>query len=332
MLDFSTIIPHERRPIFLVDAQIYRLYPEVFSDNPCIRISAEENRKSWDTAGGIIADLVEIGADRDAFLIGVGGGMVTDLCGFVASVFKRGVEFAFVPTTLLAMVDASVGGKNGVNWGIYKNVVGTFTQPTKIVRDLEFLRTLPEREFYSGLAEMLKVFMLFDEAFYHRTVRMFAGRPDPQLVLEREWTAFAELVERAVALKEKVVREDEREKDVRRLLNFGHTVGHALEMLEARGTWSHGEAVACGMAVILKLSTRYGLSDGVLDGLLSDLRSLGYATEFRTRVDRLMVAIRHDKKKFAMDQVRVVFLRDLGWPCIEEISLKQMEEMLYDLH
>ena len=86
MLDFSTIIPHERRPIFLVDAQIYRLYPELFSDNPCIRISAEENRKSWDTAGGIIADLVEIGADRDAFLIGVGGGMVTDLCGFVASV------------------------------------------------------------------------------------------------------------------------------------------------------------------------------------------------------------------------------------------------------
>lgn len=332
MQDLSNIIPPERRPICLVDDRIFRLYPDLFLGYPCIRIRAEEKEKSWKTVEKIVVDLIEIGADRDAFLIGVGGGVVTDICGFVASIYKRGVDFAFVPTTLLAMVDASVGGKNGVNWGNYKNVVGTFRPPNVMVRELDFLRTLSESEFYSGLAEMLKVFLLFDEDAYRRTVRLFEGRPNPQRVLEQAADTFGELIDRAVSLKERIVSEDEQEQGVRRLLNFGHTVGHALELVEQKGTWSHGEAVACGMAVMLKLSTRVGLSEDIRDGLLSDFRGLGFRTEFKTPVHRVMTAIRHDKKKFRGDQVRIILLKDVARPCVEEVSLKQMEELLYDLY
>jgi len=212
-----------------------------------------EESKSLDQAGRLYRELVRHRLDRNSALIAFGGGVVGDLAGFVAATLYRGIRFVNLPTTLLAQADSSVGGKTGVNLPEGKNLVGVFHQPCLVVADVLTLRTLPEREFRSGLAEVVKHGMIADSALFQRLEEESAR------ILVREPETLQAIVARSCAIKARVVESDERESGLRAMLNFGHTVGHALESALGYGTITHGEAVAYGMVVAARLSVRRGL-------------------------------------------------------------------------
>ncbi len=212
-----------------------------------------EAYKTWDTLNLIFDALLARACDRKTVLFALGGGVVGDMTGFAAACYMRGVPFVQVPTTLLAQVDSSVGGKTAINHPLGKNMIGAFYQPVRVVCDLSTLRTLPDREFKAGLAEVIKYGPIYD--------RPFLDWLDAQLprLLAREPDALLHAVRRSCEIKAEVVSQDEREGGLRAILNFGHTFGHAIEAGLGYGEWLHGEAVACGMVMAARLSVRCGL-------------------------------------------------------------------------
>ncbi|MCC8423646.1 3-dehydroquinate synthase [Mucilaginibacter sp. UR6-11] len=203
-----------------------------------IEINAGEESKDIDFCIGVWKMLIDFGADRQSLLINLGGGVISDLGGFAASTFKRGIDFIHVPTTLLSQVDASVGGKTGIDIDSIKNIIGTFTQPKAVFIAYEFLKTLPARQILSGTAEMLKHGLICDADYWQLLKESDLANPT------------AELVYKSVAIKNKVVLEDPHEKNIRKSLNFGHTIGHAVEtysLINDTDSLSHGEAIAIGM-------------------------------------------------------------------------------------
>lgn len=273
------------RYALITDHTVEKLYSHLFPF-PCFSFPAGEKHKTRETKARLEDQLLEAGFSRETTLIGLGGGVVTDLAGFLASTFCRGVPLVLVPTTLLAMVDAAIGGKNGVNTPLGKNMIGTFYLPEKTVIDPQFLKTLPEKELWNGRVEMLKAGLI----------------ADPDLF------AFPDM-EHAIEVKRKIVFADPHEKGERRLLNFGHTIGHALEKLSDY-EMAHGEAVATG--IVLESRLAYAL--GVLDhSSLEQIEaafppaSLSYAPE------RLMQAMQLDKKS-TKGTPRFVLLEKIGKP------------------
>ena len=222
-----------------------------------IEINAGEESKDIDFCIGIWKMLIDFGADRKSLLINLGGGVISDMGGFVASTYKRGIDFVNVPTTLLSQVDASVGGKTGVDLGSIKNIIGTFTPPKAVFVNYEFIRTLPSRQILSGLAEMLKHGLIADAGYWTNLKNGDLKMPS------------AELIYRSVEIKNKIVIEDPTEQGIRKSLNFGHTVGHAIEtnsLLHDAHPLSHGEAIAIGMVCEAYLSyKKTGLSDHELE-------------------------------------------------------------------
>jgi 3-dehydroquinate synthase len=218
-----------------------------------VPVAPGEESKSLDEAGRLCRELVRVGLDRGSAILALGGGVVGDLAGFVAATLFRGIAFINLPTTLLAQVDSSVGGKTGVNLPEGKNLVGTFYQPRLVVADVLTLRTLPAREYRSGLAEVVKHAMIADPELF-RTLEESAA-----LILERDPSTLQDIVSRNCGIKARVVEADEREAGVRAVLNFGHTIGHAIEAAAGYGVVTHGEAVAYGMLVATQLSVRRGL-------------------------------------------------------------------------
>ena len=214
-----------------------------------------ENHKDWQTLNLIFDALLEKGADRKTVLFALGGGVVGDMTGFAAACYMRGVPFVQVPTTLLAQVDSSVGGKTAINHPIGKNMIGAFYQPQRVVCDLDTLQTLPQREMSAGLAEVIKYGPIAD--------MQFLDWIDANLdaLLARDPAALAHAVKRSCEIKAWVVGQDEREGGIRAILNFGHTFGHAIEAGLGFGEWLHGEAVGCGMVMASHLSQRLGLVD-----------------------------------------------------------------------
>jgi 3-dehydroquinate synthase len=206
-----------------------------------IEIESGESEKNINTCVEIWSILTELGGDRNSLLINVGGGVITDIGGFVASTFKRGIDFIHIPTTLLAMVDASIGGKNGVDLGSLKNQVGVINVPKMLLIDTEYLATLPQNEMRSGLAEMLKHGLIFDAAYWNEFKDL--GNLD--------FADFDQLIYRSIEIKNEIVMQDPTENGIRKALNFGHTLGHAIESYflenEAKKTLLHGEAIAAGM-------------------------------------------------------------------------------------
>ena len=229
--------------------------PHFLSHYPCpgnfevISIEAGEEHKHIQTCTGVWEALSELGADRKSLLINLGGGVVTDLGGFVASTFKRGVDFINVPTSLLAMVDASVGGKTGVDLGPLKNQVGVIINPQAVVIDTDFLATLPSNEYRSGYAEMLKHGLIQDAAYWKKLADFGKISTDQ----------IGKYIHHSVSIKHQVVREDPREDSLRKILNFGHTLGHAVEsyhlIREDKTTLLHGEAIAIGMIMEAYISS-----------------------------------------------------------------------------
>lgn len=217
-----------------------------------ITIPAGESSKTLSMAERLYTAAAAAGLDRTSHVVALGGGVVGDLAGFVAATYLRGLSLIQVPTSLLAMVDSSVGGKTAVNLDAGKNLVGSFHQPTAVLINLETLRTLPQREYRSGLAEVIKYGLIFDAAFYNILMESRTGLRDRDPVL------LSSVIRRCCELKADVVARDERESGPRALLNFGHTLGHAVEAWAGYGRWLHGEAVSIGMVYAAHLSRRQG--------------------------------------------------------------------------
>ena len=232
--DIQSHIPKNSGIFAIIDNKVKDYFTDMENWN-FYTISASESLKTLDTVSGIYSWLMKNNADRDCFIIGAGGGVTTDITGFVASTYKRGVRFALVPTTLLSASDAAIGGKNGVNHLGVKNMVGTITQPEWIWQSTVFFKTLEKRIFKEGIAEMLKTFILYDASYYEKAVHFFShySHSSPTKADERK---LRELIRACADMKMKVVEKDEKDKGARMFLNLGHTFAHALESyLKATG-------------------------------------------------------------------------------------------------
>ena len=267
-----------------------------------------EAHKSFANVEGALAALAELGATRDACVIALGGGVVGDLAGFAAACWMRGIDFIQMPTTLLAMVDSSVGGKTGVNLPAGKNLVGAFHQPRAVVADLDTLATLPDREYHAGLAEVIKGAAIGDEPFF----AWLEAHADA--LAARDETAVAEAIARKLRYKAGVVARDETEQGERALLNLGHTFGHALETAGHYTTLLHGEGVAIGMLLAARLSERLGMAAATDTArLLRLLEAVGLPVAVPPGMDaqQLLALMRLDKKNTA-GTLRLILWRGIG--------------------
>ena len=279
------------------------VYPAV----SVVELPDGEAHKDWPALNSIFDHLLERGCDRKTVLFALGGGVVGDMAGFAAGCYMRGVPFVQVPTTLLAQVDSSVGGKTAINHPLGKNMIGLFYQPERVVCDLDTLDTLPGREFVAGLAEVIKYGPIADEAFL--------GWIETHLdaLLARDEAALRHAVRRSCEIKASVVGQDEREGGLRAILNFGHTFGHAIESGLGYGAWLHGEAVGCGMRMATDLSVRLGL---VPPGALERVHALLVRAGLPARAPDLGAAryleLMGRDKKAESGRIRFVVLEAMG--------------------
>jgi 3-dehydroquinate synthase len=310
-------IVDRKNAVILTDENIFAAHQKRFKGWETIVIKAGEEYKNQSIVDSVIHQLIERKADRKTTLIGVGGGVITDLTGYIASIYMRGIPFGFIPTSLLALVDASIGGKNGIDVGVYKNMVGTIRQPHFILHDLIFLNSLPEKEWQNGFAEIIKHACIKDAV-------MFKELEEHDIKwYQRRKTEVCALIQRNALLKTKVVQGDEFEKGDRKMLNFGHTLGHALEN---QYTLSHGEAVAIGMAYAAKLSQKIsGFKNA--DRVIALLQKYGLPVDLSFDKDKVINVVKMDKKKEA-DSIHFILLQKIGKAEIQQISIDQLYETL----
>jgi 3-dehydroquinate synthase len=284
-----------------------------------------EQYKTLDTLAGIFDRVMADKHNRTTTFVAVGGGVVGDITGFAAACYQRGVNFVQVPTTLLAQVDSSVGGKTAVNHPRGKNMIGAFYQPRAVLIDINTLQTLPARELSAGLAEVVKYGLITDQPFYR-----WLQEQMPRL-LAREEAALAEAIERSCAIKAQVVAEDEREGGLRAILNLGHTFGHAIETAQGYGKWLHGEAVATGMLLALELSARRGW---IADSEVKDFRELLLGMHLPIHPPQNMeaddfLALMSLDKKVIDGRLRLVLLQDIGRACIvDDVTGSELRDLL----
>lgn len=273
-----------------------------------------ESYKDWQNLQLIFDDLLKFGADRQTILIALGGGVIGDMTGFAAASFMRGIRFIQVPTTLLAQVDSSVGGKTGINHPLGKNMIGAFHQPVAVIADLNTLRTLPPRELSAGLAEVIKHGAIADTQF----LDWIEANTDALLACDPN--ALGHAVLRSCEIKAAVVSADEREGGIRAILNFGHTFGHAIEAGIGYGEWLHGEAVGCGMVMGADLSQRLNqISKSELDRLRKIIQSVNLPiAPPKLGATRYMELMQVDKKTEGR-QIRYVLLEKLGKAQIKSV-------------
>ncbi len=259
--DAWTGLPHAQTAAVVTNPTVAPLYAARlleslaphYARRTVVELPDGESHKDWAAVDAIVEHLLEKACDRKTTLFALGGGVIGDITGFAAACYMRGIPFVQVPTTLLAQVDSSVGGKTAINHARGKNMIGAFHQPLRVVADLDTLDTLPARELRAGLAEVLKYGPIADDAF----LGWFESNLDA--LLARDKAALAQAVQRSCEIKAAVVAQDERESGLREILNFGHTFGHAIETGLGYGCWLHGEAVGCGMVLGADLSVRLGL-------------------------------------------------------------------------
>ncbi|QPF72539.1 3-dehydroquinate synthase [Roseateles sp. DAIF2] len=292
-------------PLFLarVRAQLAPHYARV----DAVILSDGERYKDWDSLNRIVDHLLATASDRKTVLFALGGGVVGDMTGFAAAIYMRGVPFVQVPTTLLAQVDSSVGGKTAINHPLGKNMLGAFYQPARVIADLDTLDSLPPRELAAGLAEIIKYGPIADAEF----LSWIEANLDA--LLARDKAALAHAVQRSCEIKAWVVGQDERESGLRAILNFGHTFGHAIETGLGYGEWLHGEAVGCGMVLASDLSVRLGLMP---PEFLTRMRKLIERAGLPVRaprlgVERYLELMRVDKKSEG-GEIRFVVIEGLG--------------------
>jgi 3-dehydroquinate synthase len=283
-----------------------------------------ERSKTLLAASRLYTRLAQSGADRQSVICALGGGVIGDLSGFVAATYMRGIPLVQLPTTLLAMVDSSIGGKTGVNHKLGKNLIGAFYPPRAVFTDTSLLRSLPDREYLCGLSEVVKAGVIDDVALFTRIEEQV------EAVHQRQEHVVGPLIEQAIAVKVRVVQEDPTERGVRAILNFGHTIGHALEAATAYTRYSHGEAVAIGMALVAELSERLGYcSSTVRHRLCTLLQTLRLPVTYTGIAPQdLLDVMAHDKKAIA-GVVRFILLKDIGAVAYhQEVPLAALQALL----
>lgn len=316
--DKEEVLPEEA-DLFVADRSTASLI-SLPSEATAAVLEPGERAKQWPSVERILASAMEKGLARDSLMVGIGGGVVTDMTAFAASLYMRGCRVILIPTTLLAMVDASLGGKTGIDAGAYKNMIGTFYPAAEVRICLDFLRTLPDREFLNGLAEAIKTALIGDPEM------LGFLRERREAILRREPEAMAQLIHRCVLVKGELVEEDLRESGRRALLNLGHTFGHALEAV-TDFEWSHGAAVAWGMGKALDASVALGLARPAwaeeIKGLLSDF---GFSLEAYADRDEILEAMKMDKKKKGgkLRYILPVAAGDVRVRSVEEAVIRQI--------
>ena len=317
--DFLPRLLPDKRVVVVSDTNIDRHYHSLVNRYDHVLIGLGETSKTLVTADAIYKQFVSLGVDRSTFVLAIGGGIVTDVAGFVASTYMRGVEFGFVSTSLLGQVDASVGGKNGVNVEGYKNMVGTFTQPRFVICDVGMLRTLPERELRTGMAEMIKAGIIADGGLFS----MIERTPLAELVKDPD--LLREAVYRAIKVKADIVERDEREHGDRRKLNLGHTLAHAIEKSSSK--MNHGEAVAVGLALIADAAARRGmLAEADRERICSLLQRTGFDLTPPVAMRVLLKAVSKDKKSEG-DMLHVVFPTAIGACEVQPMPIEEFRAM-----
>lgn len=290
--------------IVLTEKKIYNLWKDKINDaikfDKVIQVNSGEKTKSVETVKDVLRQLIDIGADRKSLLINIGGGMITDLGGFVASIYMRGIEYINCPTTLLAIVDASIGGKNGVNFEEIKNIVGCFGHPKMVLIDIDFLKTLKKREYISAYGEIIKHSIIFDKKYFNMLKKNIKTGLK---VDDVENDNLLKIIYKSLKIKKHIVEKDFKEKNIRKLLNFGHTIGHAIEALslETKQPLLHGEAVAVGMIIESKIAIKIGMfSKHDFEEIYNLIIQHGFEkivkTKFGFSVDDVLKLVKKDKK------------------------------------
>ncbi|PKP10579.1 MAG: 3-dehydroquinate synthase [Bacteroidetes bacterium HGW-Bacteroidetes-4] len=317
--NFTQYLPKKQPIIVLTDDKIHALYGSYFNDYQTIVIGQTEKVKTLSTVEAVINQLTEFEADRSTFLLVVGGGIVCDIGGFVASIYMRGIEFGFISTTLLSQVDASVGGKNGVNFSGYKNIIGTFNQPKFVICDPQMLKTLKHDELINGFAEIVKHTLIADKNMFHWLSQHF------EKALSLDFDTIEKLVFNSVSIKASIVNNDEKEQGERRKLNLGHTYGHAIEKVFQL---SHGNAVSIGLVVAARLSMEKGfLSSGDFQQIIQLLKNLKLPVDIPDNQEKVLQALTMDKKREGK-LVHFILIDEIGQARIEPIELEVLQKML----
>jgi len=292
-----------------------------------ILVSDGERNKQLAAVSRIYDSLVKATADRSSTLVTFGGGVIGDMAGFAASTYLRGIPLVHVPTTLLAQVDSAIGGKVGVNHALGKNLIGSFFQPHAVLIDPSVLGTLPRREFRAGLYEVIKYGMTSSASLFDRVAR------ERKAIFDREPAALTPIIAESCQIKASVVAQDEKESGIRRILNFGHTAGHAIEAVTKYKRFRHGEAVAYGMLVAAQLSvTRGALAEMDRKALMDLIASLGPLPPISDlSAAQMLEAIRHDKK-VAAGKLHFVLPTAIGaWAIVDDVTEKEMKAALLKL-
>lgn len=307
----------DKKVILVTDENVFRKHKQLFSGWDTIVLKPGETNKVQSTIDSLIGRMIKLEADRKTVLVGVGGGVITDITGYAASIYMRGISFGFVPTTLLAMVDASIGGKNGIDVGVYKNMIGTIRQPSFLLYDPSFLQTLPVHEWRNGFAEIIKHACIKDAAMFREL-----EQHDPEYYMKSK-SGLSRLIMRNALLKTKVVQSDEFELGSRKLLNFGHTLGHALEN---QYELSHGQAVSVGMAYATRLS-------GEMSGFKNSARVINLLEQYELPTlikfnrNKVIKVLKMDKKK-EKDSIHFILLEKIGKAYLQQLSINQLYENL----
>ena len=310
----SGLLP-DKGVVIITDHNVGRLYGDKFPGVPVFSLSPGEGSKKLEVIEHLADQLLEAGIDRAGFVLAVGGGVVCDVAGFLASVYMRGIRCGYVSTTLLSQVDASTGGKNGVNLGGTKNMLGTIRQPEFVICDPSMLETLSEQEYLSGLAELIKTAVIGDKELFELIERSYDD------IMSRNSDLLTHLVAKSVRFKGMVVSEDENETGLRRILNFGHTFGHAVELQKAL---KHGFAVASGMELATAFSFEKGyISPEEKERIISLLKRFVLLDEHDLTDDQLEKIVLHDKKKTGTD-IHFVFTHGIGTANVEKIPVGEV--------
>ncbi len=318
----ATINCKKEHVVIITDNNVYRLFKEKMEGFRLIIFTAGEENKNQITVDRIIQELLEMEVDKQTLIIGIGGGVVTDIAGYAASIYKRGVRLALVPTTILAMVDAGIGGKNGVDVGVYKNMVGTIYQPEFILYDYSFLDLLPVKEWINGFAEIIKHACIRDAVLFSTLERYTLH------AIQTDSTLISGLIEQNVKIKMEIVAADEFENADRKLLNFGHTIGHAIENLHHL---PHGHAVSIGLVSSCILSEKInGLPYGDAERVIKLLSKYHLPVDIDTDYERVFHVLKMDKKREG-ENMQFVLLNKIGEAEAKPVSMKFLQSNLKNI-
>ena len=316
LLQNNIISNNYDKTFLLTQKSLYQLYKKnsIFNLNfHIVFIGENEDAKDFSTSNNIIDDLLENGCSRDSLIIGFGGGVVTDIAGFIASIFMRGIDHIFIPTTLLGMVDASIGGKTGINSKKGKNIIGTFKHPKAIYLSSDFLKTLSKKQMRSGFAEIIKYGLICDKLLYEKVVNNFTN-----LVLLKNLPLIEEIIISCCMHKKTIVEQDTYDRGQRLVLNFGHTVGHAIESYYNYKKIEHGEAVYYGMVAAAYISWRLKyIDENSFLEINNFIKNIPKIEIKNIQIDTLMKLVKSDKK-FSGNKKHFIVLKNIGTASIEK--------------